>query len=133
MNKRLSLLYTALGFALLLGLMQFLSFTFYLSWSYWWFDILMHFMGGVTGGLAAYWVLFHSGIIFQDPIPSKRKAVLAVLVSVMIAGVGWEIMEELYGITDSNEGHVFDVVNDLIMDALGAVSAALICRKRSHG
>jgi hypothetical protein len=132
MDKRLSLLYTSLGLALLLALFQFLSFAFYLSWSYWWFDVLMHYFAGVIGGLSTYWVLFHSGIFFKE-MPSKRFSVITVFVCVLIAGIAWEFAEFFYGITDSHEGLALDITNDLIMDSLGAISAALIARRRSHG
>jgi len=92
----------------------------------------MHYFAGVTGGLATYWVLFHSGILYRKGTPSKLKASITVLVCVMIVGVGWEIAEQALGIVQATEPHAVDITIDLIMDALGAVSAALIARRRSH-
>lgn len=91
----------------------------------------MHYFAGVTGGLATYWVLFHSGLLFKE-IPTKKQAISLTLILLLVVGVAWEVAEQVMGITDSNEGHVLDVIIDLIMDALGAVSATLIALRRSH-
>jgi len=125
MNRRTDLLYTALALAVLLALLQAAAIAFYLYWSYWWYDVLMHFLGGLTGGLAAFWVLFHSGLFWRS-MPSKKTATLATLFCLMTAGVLWEVMEFQYGMLDSFESYPLDVFNDLVLDASGALLAAYI-------
>jgi hypothetical protein len=115
----------------ILAVFNFIASAFYLYWTYWWSDVVMHFLGGLTGGLAAYWVLFHSGHIFNGRLRSASATILSVFICVMAAGLAWEAFEYVNGITDSHEGHSLDVANDLILDGSGAVLAAMIgLRKR---
>ena len=87
---------------------------------------MVHFLGGLSVGLAAYWVLFDSGFLPDKPrrVWVRVASVLAVL---MIAGIAWEIFEYMNGITDSFEAvYAVDVMNDLLADFLGAILAAFI-------
>ena len=53
--------------------------------------------------------------------------VLSVFICLIIVGVAWEVMEYFFGITDSHEAvYADDVIHDLMMDALGALTAALV-------
>lgn len=97
----------------------------YLYWSYWWFDILTHFLGGLSGGLAVYWVLFCSGLFWKKPV-NFFVMMLFTVACLLVAGVAWEVFEYVYDIADASEGYLLDTSIDLIMDILGAVSAALI-------
>lgn len=91
----------------------------------------MHFLAGVTGGLAAYWVLLHSGL-WRRRSDALLLPALAVLVCLMIVGVAWEVFEYAYGITDSHEDmYALDVIHDLIMDGLGAILAVIIGLKKT--
>jgi hypothetical protein len=129
MERRKDILYAALFSTLLLTVLQVLAFAFYFYWNYWWYDFVMHFLGGLTGGLSAYWVLFHSGFFWKGP-PSKKTAFTATLFFLMAAGIAWEIAEFKYGILDSQESYPMDVANDLIMDASGATLAVLFGLRR---
>jgi len=129
--RRRSLIYSALVFIALLYILHIAANIYYLYWQFWWFDVLNHFLAGFAGGLATYWVLFHSGIAFED-FPGRGTAILAVFLSVMAVGVSWEIFEYWLGVTDSHEEYFLDVANDLILDGSGAVLAAFLgLRKRT--
>ncbi|MEK7227589.1 MAG: hypothetical protein AAB641_01725 [Patescibacteria group bacterium] len=125
MPKRPSLLYISFALTVALAILNFLAEAFYLYWTYWWSDWIMHFIAGVAGGLAAYWVLFDSGF-WRRRSDKILLPVLSVLICLMIVGVAWEIMEYTFGITDSHEGYRLDVIHDLMMDASGALLAAFI-------
>jgi hypothetical protein len=133
MDRRPHILYGALASMALLAAFHFAASAFYLYWAYWWTDVIMHFLGGLTGGLAAYWTLFHSGHLFKRGLKSDFAAVLLVFACVMAAGVAWEVFESVNGIIDSHEGHALDVMNDLILDGAGAVLAAMIGLRKRHG
>lgn len=133
MDRRTSLLLAALVATGALWLLHFLANFFYLYWVWWWYDVAIHFLAGLAGGLATYWCLFHSGILFKKPISNFLAATLSVLICVMIVGVGWEVFEYVNGFTDSHEGYALDTINDLVLDGSGAVLAALIgVRKRRN-
>lgn len=132
MDRKLHLLYTSLALAAAIYILHMLANALYLYWIYWWFDVLMHFTVGVTVGLISYWVLFYSGLLFDD-LRGKWFRILAVAACILVAGVAWEVFEYVYGITDSHEGYVLDTVNDLILDVAGAVLPVLIVlRKRNN-
>ena len=92
---------------------------------------MMHFLAGVAGGLASYWVLFSSGHFFKTP-QKLIVMILVVLLCVFIAGVAWEVFEYVNGFTDSHEGYQLDVTNDLVLDTAGAVLASLIASRRKR-
>ena len=97
---------------------------------------MMHFLAGVTGGLSAYWVLFHSGL-WKRRSDALVVEFLSVVICLLIVGVAWEIFEYAYGLTDAHEKYyAVDVMNDLLMDTLGAVLAVIIGAKQTffkHG
>ena len=134
MDRRNSILYSALLLAGVLATLHFLAVAFYFYWIFWWYDVMMHFLAGLTGGFASYWVIFHSGLFFKTP-QKVSFVILSVLLCMLIAGVAWEVLEYTHGLTDSHEGYRLDTMNDLILDSAGAVLAALIAtrKRKSHG
>ncbi|HEY4508106.1 MAG TPA: hypothetical protein VJJ55_00430, partial [Candidatus Paceibacterota bacterium] len=44
-----------------IALMQSAAIVFSLYWTLWWYDILLHFLGGIFIGLLVLWVRFLSG------------------------------------------------------------------------
>jgi hypothetical protein len=131
--SKFRLLYTALIFTAFFALLSFLANIFYFYWLYWWFDVLMHFLGGVAGALSAYWVLFYSGLMFKEETRVGTKFFL-VLSCVIVGGLGWELFEYLMGITDTHEGYHLDTVNDLILDITGGLLGIYWAMgKKRHG
>lgn len=124
-KKHISLLYVSFALTVILAALHFLADAFYLYWTYWWYDWMMHFLAGLVGGLAAYWVLFDSGL-WHRRSDKILLPILAVLACLMIVGVAWEVMEYVFGLTDSQEDYRLDTIHDLIMGASGALVAAFI-------
>jgi hypothetical protein len=122
-------LYAALCLSAFLAGLNQLAYARFLYWTYWWYDVMMHFLAGVALGFLVYWVLFASAHFFTSP--KRRAFVLAwVIVPVFALGVAWEVFEYANGITDSHEGYAQDTVNDLILDTCGAALAALMATSR---
>jgi len=96
---------------------------FSLYWLYSWFDIMVHFLGGVFVGLSALWFFFQSGYTMTRQ--SIQNVILVAGGSIIFIGVGWEIFEVLAGIP-IEENFVLDTIIDLIMDALGTFIAGFI-------
>jgi VanZ family protein len=97
-------------------------------WKYWWYDIMMHFLGGLWVGMMFLWFFYFSNI-FEKFDKSFLNIVFASILSVWIIGVGWEVFEVWADPQYFREGYVFDTVLDLIMDTLGAIIGGVIYYK----
>jgi hypothetical protein len=86
---------------------------FHWYFSVWWFDMPMHFFGGVFIGLIA--------LAFQP-----KKPIINCIISVLIIGVLWEIFEsEVNFFTLSPQNPLLDTFSDLAFDLAGGLSASL--------
>jgi len=107
--------------AVVVAFLHKMALSFHLYWSVWWFDILLHFLGGVTIGVIALFVFFTSGYI---KYPSRHQIVVLsiVLGSVFIVGLVWELWELFAGFSNVIED-CGDTITDLVVDLIGAVTA----------
>lgn len=111
--------------SIVIAALHFLAFEFYFYWTFWWFDILMHFLGGLWISLMALWVLFLSGYITQFHL-SYRSAFFVAIFSVIVIGIGWELFEIWSGISlEDKTNYLFDTTVDFIMNLFGALSGYL--------
>jgi len=90
----------------------------------WWFDLLMHFLGGLWCG---FFTLFY--VMYFDRVRgahySRLRIWMAALSVTLVVGIAWEFYEYFFGFTfTSKPSYQIDVILDLIMDTLGAVLAA---------
>lgn len=107
----------------LLAAIHFLALAFFWYWTYWWLDILMHFLGGLLVGFAVLWFFFS---------PSRHamtfgvgRALVVILASVIVVGVLWEAWEAYAGIIrwpDEWLDSMFDVFSDIA----GSLAALVI-------
>lgn len=125
--RKHQLLYTSFALVILLGSLHFIADAFYLYWTTWWFDNVMHFLGGFSLGFFSLYVFYESGI-FGDKV-SPSQAVLVSLVFVMIVSGAWEVFEYINGLTESTEIYSLDIKHDLLADALGAILAPLVAKR----
>lgn len=95
-----------------------------------WFDILTHFLGGVTVGGLGLWILLKTSLrkrLFGEAKPSRARILVLGLAVAFLVGIGWEIFEAL---TDpflrSEARYASDVISDLIADSAGGLSAAFL-------
>lgn len=108
-----------------------LAITLHLFWSIWWFDILLHFLGGFWVVIAINWLYYNSGYI-KNVIISKRRVLLVSLGGLLVIAVLWELYELLV-ITFYIEDYIIDTVIDFIMDGLGGAAALwYVLRFRYH-
>lgn len=101
-----------------------IAISFHLYWLVWWFDILMHFLGGLWVGLSALWFVYFSDFLkfFEY---NKRNIFLISLITTIVVGLGWEVFEFIIEVDFSN-GYWKDTIQDLIMDTIGAITASII-------
>lgn len=93
-----------------------------LYWYYWWFDILMHFWGGLLIGLGVH------AITTLKLVPLKPTIGL-VLVAIVSAIVSWEVFEYYFNLHGTNS-YVQDTALDLFLGAAGGLLAhAAIVRR----
>ena len=96
---------------------------FYWYQSIWWFDMPMHFLGGLFVSFLLIY-LFYSTTTKQ-PI---AKSAFLLLLGVLAVGVGWEIFEYIFN--NVIGGQIFnplDTLSDIFFDMAGAIIGIFIC------
>lgn len=123
--KRNALLYAGLIVVILVALLHFSALNLYLYWTISWFDLLVHFLAGVSVGLVSLWFLTESGL-FKMPL-SLQKLVFYSLVAIIIIGLAWEIFEFINGITSpGHESYIQDTFLDLVYAIIGTLLAVTL-------
>lgn len=111
--------------ALLVALLQALATAYFLYWEFWWYDVMMHFLGGAFIGASYLWALY-----FELPLHSHVRIPVFISAFVVVLGVGiaWEIFEYL---TDSYAAlnYTLDTSLDLLMDMAGMMAAYLVFKR----
>ena len=89
---------------------------FYLYWTYWWFDIVTHALGGFSVGLLSAFIFF-----------GKYLRFLFVVLILLI--LGWEFFEVyVIGIDIYGASYVIDTFLDIAVSLIFAYVAALLYR-----
>jgi len=120
------LLTTTLILILIIATGHILALNFYLYWSFKWFDLPVHFLGGMWVALTSLWLCFYSRTKrFKE---TKRNIFVISVVSAIVIGLLWELFE-LTVRAPRAENFLRDTTGDLIMDMLGAVSGYIYYTK----
>ena len=110
-----------------------LGFVFHWNYSVWWYDLFLHFLGGM-------WVAIAARKHVVGPMGSiGRMGLILIVALVALVGVTWEIYEftidELFfeerARWRAQEGNT-DTMTDLMMDLLGGVATASFFAHRSY-
>jgi|SRR3989344_7693424 len=92
---------------------------FHWYYSFWYFDIIMHFLGG-------FWLGF--GTIYLLGI---HRSIVNILLFVLFLGLGWEVFEFLFNnIIAQNIFDMADSLSDIFFDTIGGLCAILYLWKR---
>jgi hypothetical protein len=129
------LLFISFALVVILGGFHIVASTFYLYWTVWWFDNVMHFLGGLSIGLLSLWGAYMSGFLGREA-RGRFRILLTVVISVLVVGLGWEIFEYLFGISNPTLGETYmkDTIYDLSFDLIGAILVGLWgSRRRFYG
>lgn len=103
---------------------------YFLYWKLWWFDMVLHFLGGLWIALVSYYILFFSG--YKRKFKKvKEKYSITILILVLVIGVGvlWEVFEYVMGAVPKT-GHILDTCLDLLMDIIGGSVGYLLISKK---
>ncbi|HAT68143.1 MAG: hypothetical protein A2481_00640 [Candidatus Yonathbacteria bacterium RIFOXYC2_FULL_47_9] len=114
-----------------IAITQIFAESYYWYWLMRWFDMPMHFAGGLWVAGVVLWWRFFSGRCASAPIAIKPLFIWAVMGAVGI-GALWEVYEA--GVSYLTVGHMndmFDTFGDLVFDILGGLMAASIVYLRT--
>jgi hypothetical protein len=100
----------------------------FLYWNVWWFDIMMHFLGGALISLITLFFIYDSKF-FNFKIKNKAIIFCAAVGMTLIIGLGWELWEIYVGFIDIYVDGP-DSFLDLIMDVAGAVAVYLYSKEK---
>jgi len=89
----------------------------------WWYDMPMHFFGGLFTALLVIWFLIHYKKFVNL---SLIKTCIIVLLITLIIGVVWEGYEFIFAIIGSQKYIILDSTSDLCFDLAGAIQALFI-------
>ncbi len=125
-----------LGFILVIFVLHTLGNAFNWYWTFPWYDIPMHMMGGAFVAVV-FLYLFGEKWRGFDIRSNFRMTLVFGLGFVALIGVGWEMYEYLsavylqnqYALTCGAPGGVFNSLMDLFNDLLGAALALLIWKR----
>lgn len=115
--------------SIVVAVLYLLGLKFFLFWTTDWFDILMHFLGGLLIGLIGLFIFYTSSLV---PIPKNHTLTIKLLTLgfVLAVGLAWELWEVFVGFTNVLEDQV-DTIVDLIMDMVGALFALLYINSKN--
>ena len=111
---------------------QIVALAYFLYWEFWWFDIVMHFLGGLFVGLLATYLYYHSRFIEPKHFSFIFILLLSLGASALI-GVLWELFEfasDQFAISIGRrielQQEFQDTLGDLFFDLIGAFVGALM-------
>lgn len=109
-----------------------LALKFYWYSAIWWFDMPMHFAGGVFGGLLGLWL---AGYFFSAQFAdlSFIRGLAFLMLFVFVAGGAWEVFEFVVDANITQNGfNVLDTLSDLCFDLAGGVTALLFSVQKTY-
>ncbi|MFH1608562.1 MAG: hypothetical protein ABH951_00895 [Patescibacteria group bacterium] len=103
--------------------LNFIGDRFYWYSSIWYFDIIMHTLGGFWVGLLLFWVFGFKNI--------NWKFILKIILGVLIIGIFWEVFEIIVNKTIAqNPFNFLDAVSDIFCDLAGGLFASTYIFKK---
>ncbi len=114
---------TALFLFLLAGLamVHYLALEWHIYWLYPWFDILMHFWGGLVIAVGT------QTPVFRSCMRVRIRTLWQCLLLVVGIGIAWEVFEWYFVIIDA-VNYLQDTLLDILMDLSGGVLGFLLAR-----
>lgn len=111
----------------IVAILNVFAYQFYWYWRFWWFDMIMHTLGGAWVTSFVLWYRFYRNNPKEALTPSKTSVVYLTLVSVLAVGIGWELFEFSVDTFISFSRHdPVDTSSDIFFDVLGSCFAVVI-------
>jgi len=120
---RKKLLIPIVSLIILIFIMNFLANKFYWYFSIWYFDIIMHFLGGFWLGLVAVYCFSYQSL--------SGSPVFKILAFILLVGLGWEVFEILINnFAGQIPFNIIDTLLDIVFDISGGLCAILYLWKK---
>lgn len=88
-------------------------------WTYPWFDVITHLLGGFSLGLLTM-------LVYRN----KKRAIALSLGTVLVCIIGWEVFEILFVSMPTEElWHSVSTTKDVLVGLGGAYAAILLCKE----
>ena len=105
--------------------MNWVATIFFWYYTIWWFDIPMHFLGGVFLGLVFGYVLLRHGIK-----NFSQKTFFYGILAIFIVGILWEIFEfNIDTFITFRDQNIIDTLSDICFDLAGGLFALQYLKK----
>lgn len=111
-----------------ISILNYFAYQFHWYWKFWWFDMIMHTLGGVFVGSFSLWYYFlRKYSASQAPVLQKSFVLLVSLASIAVVGVGWELFEfSIDKFVAFSRHDPVDTASDLFFDVVGSIIAVFI-------
>lgn len=121
-----------LVFILAIFSVQIIATAFYWYWRIPWFDIPMHFLGGMWVGMSVLWFYLFSGKIKNVATQGKFRIFITVVISVFLVAFLWEVFEYVVFIMIPHGApyNMPDTLGDILFGVFGGIAATLLFLKR---
>jgi hypothetical protein len=106
----------------LIVILHILALFFSWYWSIWWYDIVVHTLGGVWVGGIALWLYFIYKDIYTNKNISKLMIIAVSLLVTLLIGVLWEVFEfslDTFIVFQPND--LVDTASDIGSDIVGSL------------
>ncbi|HEY4505601.1 MAG TPA: hypothetical protein VJG67_02830 [Candidatus Paceibacterota bacterium] len=107
----------------IVAVLNWLASEFYLYWTIWWFDMLVHFLAGCTVAMAILWLWPHINKIRTH---TTIQIIFVAIFATLIIGILWELYELYFHLEFLSDGvpYFIDTSSDLLMDVSGGFIGA---------
>ncbi|MEK7120985.1 MAG: hypothetical protein AAB840_02740 [Patescibacteria group bacterium] len=111
----------------LIGLLHNLAVPLFFYWTLWWFDLLIHFLGGLWASTFLLWFLYGRRSSLAGSVSLFKLFLVSIAISIII-GLLWEGFE-LYGNIIEFPSDIGDSFSDIVADILGGLVAFFYVKK----
>lgn len=133
MNDKKPFPTSLLLFVLIIFAVQGIATYFYWYWRIWWFDMPMHFLGGLWVGLSMLWLFFLSGRFGQNGKRTTGIIFAVGIFSVFVIAILWEVFEYIVQLLfpSGTPYDMLDTLSDIFWGVTGGTIASFsFTRKR---
>jgi len=122
----------ALYLIIIIAILHVTAITLEFYWTIWWFDVIMHFLGGIFIGMMGILMYRHFAEVRR--LFAGRSPVFVAFAAALGVGILWEVYEYFTGQTAATFlSYPLDTAKDLVMDSLGGIAAGvLVGRKKEN-
>ncbi len=89
----------------------------------------MHFLGGISVGLATFWLISHLKLFQNKEVP-QLSFFFSALLATLVVSFFWEVLEHLTGTAKAVEGYLLDTTIDTSTALLGAAFISILVSRR---